>query len=107
MIRVTTLAMLLLCVCALLNAGQINYPLDQANSLQARTASDMRDLMGLVTTGADGGAYVPLETQANVSSKIAKSAALPLAIVVPEPSSYLLLGAGLILFGAVRRRLRA
>jgi hypothetical protein len=102
MLRFTVFASLLLSFCAAGNAGQIS-PLDRGNTLKSQTASSVRELMGL--TGVENPAYVPLDVQANMSSR---APARPLALTAsPEPGSCFLFGAGLVLIGVVRRRARA
>jgi len=107
MSRITVLTVSLLALAlAAGNAKQIADPNYQGNSAQSRSASAVRELIGLAgaTVSADTELSRPSDVPVNLS---ARPSARRLAIGAPEPGSLLMFGTGIIFLRAIRRHRRA
>jgi PEP-CTERM motif len=103
MLRFTLVCAILLSSLAGANARQLSYPFQHDKT----TASTVRELTSLVdvTAGAKGESGFLPDAQASRPTVLPmhKPLRVPLAIGAPEPGSFFLFGAGLVLVGLVRR----
>ena len=92
---------LLLSACVVSNATEIKNP-------QAAVASRVKELIGLASNaaGADTKAILPTDLQENQSPALSGPTSTGRSLATtpaPEPGSFLLFGAGLVIVGLIRR----